>query len=144
MTRVRDAMQRSVVWLMRDQSLRDAAGVLAEHDIGGAPVCDRDGNVLGILTKTDLIHSLVHEDLDQSVERAMTRGAFCVAADDPLDRATSLMAFEGVHRLVVLDEHAHLAGIITPLDVLRELAGFGRKARMRVIGVAPPPEDPRH
>jgi CBS domain-containing protein len=47
------------------------------------------------------------------------------------------MAFEGLHRLVVLDERSHLAGIITAMDVLREMAGFGRKATMRVIAVAP-------
>lgn len=138
MTRVHDAMQPSVVWLMRDQSLQQAAVVLAEHDIGGAPVCDREGNVLGVLSKTDLTEHAARHDLAQSVERAMTTNVVYVDADEPLDRAISLMAFEGVHRLIVLDERAHLAGIITSMDVLRELAGYGRKASMRVIAVAPP------
>jgi CBS domain-containing protein len=136
--RVRDAMQPNVVWLLRDQSLRQAADVLSEQDIGGAPVCDREGNVLGMLSKTDLTEYAARDELDRSVERAMTRGATCVGADEPLERAISLMAFEGIHRLVVLDEQAHLAGIITAMDVLREIAGFGRKATMRVIAVAPP------
>ena len=136
-------MQPSVVWLTRDQSLQQAATVLAEHDIGGAPVCDREGNVLGVLSKTDLTEHAAHDDLDQSVERAMTTHVVYVGADEPLDRAVSLMAFEGVHRLVVLDGRAHLAGILTSMDVLRELAGYGRKASMRVIAVAPPDDSER-
>jgi CBS domain-containing protein len=141
MTLIRDAMEPSVVWLLRDQSLQEAASVLAHHDISGAPVCDREGNVLGMLTKTDLTEHLARDDVDESVERAMTKGALTVSADDPLDRAISLMAFEGVHRLVVLDERGHLAGIITSMDVLRELAGYGRRSSMRVIAVAPPEEE---
>ena len=138
MTRVRDAMETAVIWLMRDQTVQEAAAVLAEHDISGAPVCDREGNVLGVLSKTDVTERAAHDELDQSVEHAMTGLAICVGADDPLERAISLMAFEGIHRLIVLDENSHLAGIITSMDVLRELAGYGRQQSMRVIAVAPP------
>jgi predicted transcriptional regulator len=47
------------------------------------------------------------------------------------------MAFEGVHRLLVVDEAEHLVGIVTSMDVLRELAGFPRP-QDRVVAVAPP------
>lgn len=130
-------MQPSVVWLLRDQSLHEAAAVLSEHDISGAPVCDRNGNVLGMLTKTDMVEHLAMDEDGQSVENAMTPGAIGVTAEDPLERAISRMAFEGIHRLVVLEE-GRLVGIITAMDVLRELAGFGRKDDTRIIAVAPP------
>jgi IMP dehydrogenase len=136
---VRDAMQREVVWLVRDQSVAEAAAVFDERDIGGAPVCDRDGRVLGLLTKTDVAACAARSELDRSVEEAMTPEVISVGADEPLDRAISVMAFEGVHRLVVLDDALHLTGILTAMDVLRELAGFGRKATRRVVAVAPPP-----
>ena len=48
------------------------------------------------------------------------------------------MVFEGVHRLVVLDKDCRLVGIITSMDILRDLAGFGRRTTKREIAVAPP------
>jgi CBS domain-containing protein len=67
----------------------------------------------------------------------MTPGILAVGPDEPLERAIELMAFEGVHRLLVLEGN-NLAGIITSLDVLRSLAGFPRRDQ-RVVAVAPPP-----
>lgn len=137
MTLVRDAMQTEVIWLWHDQALADAAAVFSEHDIGGAPVCNRDGMVVGLLSKTDVTASAARSDSGRSVESAMTREVISVGADEPLERAISIMAFEGVHRLLVLDAQSQLAGIITSMDVLRELAGFGRTATRRPV--APPP-----
>ena len=50
------------------------------------------------------------------------------------------MAFEGVHRLIVLDEEARLVGILTPMDVIRELAGMERQQTRRRITLAPSSE----
>jgi predicted transcriptional regulator len=61
-----------------------------------------------------------------------------VGADEPLDRAIQLMAFEGVHRLVVLDSDRQLVGIISSMDILKDLAGYGRRMTRREIAVAPP------
>ncbi|MCC6903394.1 MAG: CBS domain-containing protein [Polyangiaceae bacterium] len=130
-------MQKDVVCLWRDQTVAEAATVLDERGIGGAPVCDRDGKVLGILTKSDIAECAAREDLKLSVERAMMPEVISVGADEPLERAISIMAFEGVHRLAVLDAESRLAGLISSMDVLRELAGFGRLATRRSIARSP-------
>ena len=137
MTRVCDAMQKDVVFLWRDQTVAEAASVLDERGIGGAPVCDRDGRVLGMLTKSDIAECAARADLKLSVERAMMPEVISVGADEPLERAISVMAFEGVHRLVVLDANSQLAGVISSMDVLRELAGFGRQATRRSVTRSP-------
>ncbi len=51
------------------------------------------------------------------------------------------MAFERVHRLVVLDADQRLAGVVGSMQVPRHLAGFPRRDE-RVVAVAPP-ESPR-
>jgi predicted transcriptional regulator len=144
--RVRDVMQPAVVRLMRDQSLREVARVLMNHGVSGAPVCDTEGHVVGMFTKTDLIEGLARDELDQGVERAMTRGAVCISADEPLERAISLMVFDRIHRVIVLDEDSRLAGIITPMDVLSELAVFGRPVVRPHVGRnrRPTPRASRH
>lgn len=144
MSQIGDVMQREVVCLWRDQIVAEAASVLDEHDISGAPVCDRAGNVLGMLSKTDVTECAARSDLQLSVEAAMTPEVISVRVEEPLERAISVMAFEGVHRLVVLDRESHLAGIISSMDVLRELAGFGKERTRSPVRTALPPQRAGH
>lgn len=137
-TRVRDVMAPIVRSLSRDQSLAEAARLFAEHDISGAPVCDRQRQVLGMLSKTDIAEFVAKNQLDHSVEEAMEREVHSVREDEPLSAAVKLMGFEGVHRVVVVDGAGHLMGILTAMDVVREIAGYGRRASTRIEAVAPP------
>jgi CBS-domain-containing membrane protein len=47
-------------------------------------------------------------------------------ADDPAMAAVDQMAKRAIHRIVVLDQDSKLAGIVTPMDVVRALAA-GRR-----------------
>jgi predicted transcriptional regulator len=134
---VRDIMEHNVFWLAADAPLTRAAEALADKQISGAPVCDASGKIVGMFTKTELAeyYGAAHEA--RLVRDVMTPMVVSVHPDDPIERAVELMAFEGVHRLLVLDGE-RLEGIVTSMDVLRELAGFPRREH-RVIAVAPPP-----
>lgn len=130
-------MASDVFWIAADTPLEQAADALAHRQISGAPACDADGKIVGMFTKTDLAEHFGPAHQARLVRDVMTPEIFAVGPDEPLERAVQLMAFEGVHRLLVLDGD-RLAGIVTSMDVLRELAGFPRPGR-RVIAVAPPP-----
>jgi CBS domain-containing protein len=56
-TPVREVMTRDVVTLRPDQSVQEAADVLAGKQIGAAPVVDADGKLVGLLRDEDLIVS---------------------------------------------------------------------------------------
>jgi CBS domain-containing protein len=56
-TPVREVMTRDVVTLRRDQSVEEAADVLAGKQIGAAPVVDDSGKIVGLLRDEDLIVS---------------------------------------------------------------------------------------
>jgi predicted transcriptional regulator len=137
MRKVRDIMEPDVFWLAADAPLTRAVEALAERQISGAPVCDASGKIVGMFTKTDLAdyYGSAHEA--RVVGEVMTPTVVSIHPDDEMERAVKLMAFEGVHRLLVLDGD-RLEGIVTSMDVLRELAGFPRREH-RVIAVAPPP-----
>jgi predicted transcriptional regulator len=137
MRKVRDIMEPNVFWLAADAPLTRAAEALAERQIGGAPVCDAGGKVVGMFTKTELAEYYGSANELRLVRDVMTPAVVSVHPDDAIERAVQLMAFEGVHRLLVLDGE-RLEGIVTSMDVLRELAGFPRREH-RVIAVAPPP-----
>ena len=54
-TALQSVMTSAVVVLRADQTLAEAADVLAEHGIGAAPVVDDAGNVIGLLRDEDLL-----------------------------------------------------------------------------------------
>jgi CBS domain-containing protein len=47
-------------------------------------------------------------------------------AEDPALAAVDEMAKRNIHRVVVLDEESRLAGIVTPMDVVRAVARGAR------------------
>jgi predicted transcriptional regulator len=141
MRSVRDIMTTAVLSLTPDMRLARAAALLDEHQISGAPVCEEGGRVLGVLSRADLTESF-GQNRHRTVGELMTPEALTVRSDDPIERAIQRMAFEGVHRLVVVDERGRLEGMVSSMDVLRELAGFPSRDT-RVIAVAPP-EDRTH
>ena len=58
---VAEVMQRSVVSLSPDDSLLDAHRVLSEGEIHGAPVVDEVGEIVGVVSSTDLIRAVAEE-----------------------------------------------------------------------------------
>jgi predicted transcriptional regulator len=124
--RVRQIMQREVITLSPDQTLREAMHVLTGHDISGAPVCDRLGRVVGVFSKTDAMQVCLLGGFDKTVHEVMMPMVFSIGDDAPIEAAIELMAFEGVHRLVILSPEGELIGILTPIDVMRHLAELER------------------
>jgi CBS domain-containing protein len=135
-------MQREVVTLDPEMSARDAERLLAEHRIGGAPVVDGSGRVLGVVTQTDLVRleaappsaaaaGAFFRDLDEyrdlaalpaseslvPVTRVMSRDVLSVAPDAPLQEAAHRMREHRVHRLLVVED-GRLRGVVSALDLL--------------------------
>ena len=57
----------------------------------------------------------------RTVRDVMTRVVYAVRATDPLLCAVKLMIDEDIHRTVVVGDNGAIAGIVTPMDVLRAL-----------------------
>lgn len=54
MIKAKDLMRTSVITLRPDDSLQSAIETLEEHKIGGAPVVDGIGQLVGMLTSSDI------------------------------------------------------------------------------------------
>jgi IMP dehydrogenase len=120
--RVKDVMSKNVLTVPFSATLGQAAQLLHDARVGGAPVVDARGRVLGILSKTDLADPRHANGSDAPVADAMTRVVFGVREEDALKWAVRLMVDEHVHRVVVSDASGHLVGIVTAMDVLRTIA----------------------
>lgn len=125
---VGDIMETNVHWLPDDMPVDRAAHELVTRRVTGAPVCARDGRVVGVLSTTDVLELYGSIGGLSAVHDAMTPEVLSVCKDEPVARAIELMAFEAVHQLLVVDPDGRLAGIVTSMGVLRELAGIEREA----------------
>lgn len=135
MRNVRDIIDRHPFWVPDDMPLDCVAAELSERQLNAAPVCTREGRIIGMVSKTDLTQHYGGDESGFAFD-AMTPEVLSVQADAPVEAAIERMAFEGVHQLVVVDDIGRFVGVVTAMDVLRELAGYGR-TRPRIIAVAP-------
>ena len=124
MLRVRDIMSPRVFALDADASTEEAAWALSRRHIGGAPVRDRDGNFIGIVTLSDLVNPEPNDWIhgEGTVQDRMSPVIYAMYADDPALAAAELMQLRDVHRLLVLDENGKPAGIVTAKDVANAVA----------------------
>jgi CBS domain-containing protein len=148
-TPVRDVMSTKVVTLRPDQTVEEAADVLAASRIGAAPVVDAGGALVGLLRDEDLIlseanvhvptaitflgadfvlPSALHrfeDDLKKAagatVADAMTAEFATVGPDDDVETLATLMHDREVTHVPVVDG-TKLVGIVARGDLVKLLA----------------------
>lgn len=113
--RVCDIMTTDVTHVDADATIFDAARILTDTRVAGAPVLD-GAKIVGMVSKSDLIAP--KNELEARVDRVMTRVVYAVRPHDPAMLAVQLMVDEEIHRVLVVDEDG-LAGIVAPIDVCR-------------------------
>src|SRR4051794_6613645 len=119
MLKVRDIMTTNVYTVEADASAEEAAWGLTRRHIGGAPVCDAGGELVGVLTKGDLVNPEPAQWIkgEATVADLMNPDVLALYADDPALNAVMGMAQRHVHRLVVMDRESRVAGIVTAFDI---------------------------
>ncbi|HEY4160015.1 MAG TPA: IMP dehydrogenase, partial [Polyangiaceae bacterium] len=116
------------------QSLREALGVMREHDVSGVPVVEGD-NPVGILTARDI---RFENNLDQPVSALMTTKLVTVPPGCEPETARQLLHRHRIEKLLVVD-NGKLVGLITIKDLLQAernpLAVKDERGRL-VVGAA--------
>jgi CBS domain-containing protein len=108
---------------------RHAAELLKDEAITGAPVVDHQGQVVGIISQSDLITHDLTRPADArpaaTVKDVMTATVVTVEEDTPIPAVALRMAQQGIHRVIVVDKQRQLRGIVTSMDVLWWVAAQG-------------------
>ena len=151
-TPVSKVMQRNVISLTPGMILDDVIRLFSNYKISGAPVVNAQEEIIGILTKTDLIayslncelqtyltepilEMLSTETLDfksmftavpkpATAEDVMTRSPYTISENLSVSEAARIMIERRYHHLLVA-EGGKLLGIVSPLDLLRVLTDSG-------------------
>ncbi len=117
---VRDGMNRVVVTVGPDHTLREAARRMTAAQVGAAVVLDPDGEGPGILTERDILVA-VGQGQDPDAERVadhLTPDIVCAAPDWSLERAAAEMVRGGFRHLIVVDG-GDVSGVLAMRDIVR-------------------------
>lgn len=123
-TVVNDLMVREVVCVSREMPIAKLEELLVDLGISGAPVTDADGRPVGMVSKTDLVSAHRRGKITDETRVAdiMMPMTFCVGMDETVAKTAGLMAYEGLHRVPVVNRDGRVVGLVAALDVLRWLA----------------------
>ncbi|GAB6190716.1 CBS domain-containing protein [Desulfocastanea catecholica] len=147
MRTAQDIMTKDVITVTPATTVTELALLLASHKIGGAPVIDSSGTLLGVVTESDLIDqkkkihiptvitildSVFYLENPDKMEKEMKKIAgstvgdiyskdpLTVTEDTPLDEIATLMAEKSVHTLPVM-QGDRLVGVIGKKDIIKTL-----------------------
>jgi CBS domain-containing protein/mannitol/fructose-specific phosphotransferase system IIA component (Ntr-type) len=134
---VRDIMTYQPKTIDPDTVLKDAAREMVRLGVGGLPVVDGDGLLVGMLGERELLRSLSGylqggrgegsrppgvPASKPTVRDAMTRQVLCVSPDEAIADVSSMMTNKDVDRVPVV-RNGRIVGMLTRGDIVRKLLG---------------------
>ncbi|MCK5704057.1 MAG: IMP dehydrogenase, partial [Cyclobacteriaceae bacterium] len=102
-----------------DSLAGDAVNIMREFKIGGIPVVDEEGKLLGIITNRDL---RFQKDMSAPIQDIMTKENLITAIDEiSLDQAEEILKIHRIEKLPIVDKDGKLTGLITYKDILKNI-----------------------
>lgn len=105
------------VTLTADAKVRDALLVMQQHKIGGIPIVDNNGKLIGILTNRDLRFEKHYDKLVGDI--MTTDGLITAPQGTTLDQAKEILQEFKIEKLPVVDDNFQLVGLITYKDIMK-------------------------
>ncbi|MGZ8253958.1 MAG: CBS domain-containing protein [Burkholderiaceae bacterium] len=121
MTRISEVMTTNVRVVRPDETVQDAARVMAEMDIGAIPVCDGK-RLQGMITDRDITIRATAEGRggDTPVNEVMTRDVVWCSEEDDTQEVLVRMGDAQIRRIPVVDQDRDLVGIVALGDLAIE------------------------
>jgi CBS domain-containing protein len=111
---------RLVVTTRADQTIRDALGLLARHNIGALVVVDGSQLPIGIVSERDIVRAAARDEqvFSRAVGSLMTRDVIVGTPQDDLIAVGTTMTEKRIRHLPVVDQ-GRLVGIVSIGDVVK-------------------------
>ncbi len=147
--KAKDIMTRNVITVRGELKVNDLIDLFIDNGISSAPVVDKKGKLIGIVTKTDIIGHFMDLDLDLTVKmglkdlmdstpdlenlsitseiqldvgQIMTPDPITARESWTVEKLAEAMLDNRVHRLVVT-KGKKLTGIVSTIDIISYVAG---------------------
>ncbi len=139
--RAENGMIYDPVTISKEKTVRDAIGLMKTFKIGGIPVIDDQGFLVGIVTNRDLRFEY---DMNKLVSEVMTRDNLVTTnISTSLEMASEILQKYKIEKLPVVDKNNKLIALVTYKDITKAkdkpLASKDMKGRLRVaaaVGIA--------
>jgi CBS domain-containing protein len=127
---IKEIMERNVITLSNKDSFEYAVELMFEKRVGGCPIVDEDGIVVGIITERDILEYLATtKRVDGIAEDFMTKNVVTLRPKDTIETAMKTMISKRFRRLPVI-ENGVLLGLITAREIL---AYFGKGEAFKML-----------
>ena len=137
--KVKEIMTKDIITVTPNTALKDLASIIKKHRINGVPVVDEEGNLIGIVTMTDMLKilygiyywdeiekakpglgvkdALIKEKENATVGEKMSTSVRTVQEDDDLEVALKMMCKHDIHTIPVTKDKK-LIGVIGATDIV--------------------------
>ncbi|WP_186066830.1 CBS domain-containing protein [Burkholderia gladioli] len=124
MTTIADVMTRNPATVAPTQSLKEAAKLMDELNVGSLPVCDGT-RLIGVVTNRDIVVRAVSAGVppDQRIEGIVSGPAHWCRQDEDIADVQSKMRDAQIRRLPVVDDDKRLVGIVSLGDLATHADG---------------------
>ena len=135
-----DIMSKNVFSVSSDTPIEEIRSLLITNRISGVPVVSKENKVIGVVSETDIVFSLLHQE-PQIAEKlkeiilprrrrrekrtgdiaaeVMTSPAITALANTPLMELTEIVTERRIKRVIIVDSDDRLMGIVTQIDIVR-------------------------
>ena len=115
--RAENGMIFDPITIEREKKVADALMLMANYKIGGIPVVDSNGYLVGIVTNRDL---RFEKNMDRPIAEVMTRENLVTTTESTnLEKASEILQFHKIEKLPVVDRNGKLIGLVTYKDITK-------------------------
>ena len=143
-TKIAEVMTQRPRAVTLQTSVREAAQLMEQEDVGSLPVVDEGARLVGIVTDRDVAVRVVGGGLDPDksvVGDVASTDVLALTPDHDLDEALKLMAREQVRRVPIVVRENELVGMLAQADIAR--AEKDKATGEVVEAISRPPRGPR-
>lgn len=146
--RAKDIMKKNVIFVTKNEKVKEIVSILMQNHISGVPVVDQNRQLIGIVTEKDLITKEKGLNISSYMEfiasilfidgeiqykgnyqnliyltaaDIMSSPVYAVHLNATIDEIASIMVNRHINRIPVIDEEKRLVGIIGRGDLLPTL-----------------------
>ena len=112
----KDIMTRDVITVSPTTTIKNLAKILIQNQISGAPVADKRGKILGVVSKADIVAKR-----GKQVKAIMSKRVVGITKETPVEEIAALMPTHKVKRLPVMHGE-ELVGIVSRTDIVGTIA----------------------
>lgn len=112
----RDIMTRDVITVMPSMTIKQLANALIKNQVSGAPVIDKRGKIVGIVSEADIVAKK-----GKDVKSIMSKKIVSIDEETSVEKIAHLMMTHHVKRVPVMRDD-QLVGIVSRADIVSAIA----------------------